>query len=246
MSVRDRVAGFRSGLVIGDHTNNQDFWGILFGRPTAFVLLVLVGDWRIATPNRITHASNLLLIAGCIALFMHRELSMLWAAILINLSLTFDCADGQLARYRRSGSPLGSYYDKASDAVGLVLLFSAVGWVAFERHGDPLMLLLAVITTGGVLTQGYAKWLAQTTLLQSGQPPAKPAPPTKPIPLAQYPLRIFIKLFRFAEPDMLMWIGIGLILDRLDLTLWLMAISQAIIALVAVSYRARQIARMKP
>jgi phosphatidylglycerophosphate synthase len=244
MPLRERVAGFKPGLVIGDHTNNQDFWGISFGRPTAFLLLLLVGDLRWVTPNRITHLSNLLLVAGCAAMLQVTRGWFVVAAVLLNLSLTFDCADGQLARYRRSGSELGSYYDKASDALGMVILFAVAGWVAHQRHGDPALIVLALFAVGGHLTSGYVKWLARAAQGRGGKAPAPATPPAVPIPLYQYPPRVLLKVFRFAEPDLLFWLSLGLLLDRLDLAVWLAGITQLAMGVGASFVRGIEVARL--
>lgn len=241
MAIADRIRALRGGLRISNKGNNQDFWGISWGRPTAFLVLIALADIRFVTPNLLTHISNALFIAG--ALLILPELGSHWilAAVFLNLSLSFDCADGQLARYRKAGSELGSYYDKVSDAISLVLLFTVLGWVVTEQTGELKYMLFAIIAFSGQLVSGYAKWVCMTALHRRGHAPAVDEDPE--IPLWQYPPRIALKVFRFAEPDLLFWVALGLITGKLDWVLWLAVLTQPPVALAALVYRTMQVAR---
>lgn len=243
MGFRERTDELKKGLALGAAVNNQDFWGIVWGRPTAYLLLAVVGDLRWVTPNRLTHVSNALLLAGAALLLEPALWSWLLAIACLNLSLTFDCADGQLARYRGEGSELGSYYDKVSDAVGIVVLFAALGWVIAQQTGELYYLLFAMIGAGAQNTIGYAKWVAMSATYRHGV--AAPAG-SEPGPLRwwQYAGRTFVRLFYFAEPDMLLWISLGVIFDRLHWVLWLIVVTQVVSALDAYYQRARQVARV--
>ena len=100
--IRERYRALRPGLAVGVHTNNQDFWDILYGRPSAVLFLVLFGGIRWITPNLLTIASLLLKLGTCALLYWGDTGDWIMGAILLQLSCTLDCADGQLARYRGS------------------------------------------------------------------------------------------------------------------------------------------------
>lgn len=243
MSHRERVEELKQGLALGTATNNEDFWGIVWGRPTAFLLLIVAGDARWLTPNRLTLLSNALLLAGAALLLEPATWSWLLAAACLNLSLTADCADGQLARYRGIGTELGSYYDKVSDAVGIVILLGALGWVVVEQTGEPYYLLFAMIGAGAQTTIGYAKWVAMSASYRHGV--AEPAG-AEPGPLRwwQYAGRTVVRLFYFAETDIVLWVTLGLVFDRLEWVLWLVVVTQPPSAIHAYYKRARQVARV--
>ena len=241
MSLQTRIDALKGGLRITNTGNNQDFWGITWGRPTAFVLLLLLADIRRVTPNLITHVSNAFLIVGALLILPHSQTNWPLAALLINLSLSFDCADGQLARYRKgAGSELGSFYDKVSDAVGMVLLFSIVGWAVAQQTGDMKYLLFGTLGAAGQITGGYAKWVCMTILHKRKHVPTVT---DTDIPLWQYPPRILLKVLRFAEPDLLFWLGLGLLTGHLDWALWLVVITQPPVALVSLAHYATLVAR---
>tara|TARA_R110002073_G_scaffold332410_1_gene518251 strand:+ start:42918 stop:43691 length:774 start_codon:yes stop_codon:yes gene_type:complete len=241
MSFKGRVEGFKSGLVIGSHVRNTDFWAIAFGRPSAFLLLILCGDIKWVTPNRLTHMSNLLMLAGILVLFDQSYESMVWSAILLNVSITFDSADGQLARYRGCGTELGSYYDKIADYLGHIPVFGMLGWLAVEQTGESYYMLLALVALSGLLTTGYAKWVVEAAALRHGVVLTEPAPASPPkMSAGTYIGKTFLALFRFAEPDLYFWIAIGLICNELEILLWALMISQVIVGVGASVYRGVQ------
>jgi phosphatidylglycerophosphate synthase len=241
VALQNRIDALKGGLKISNTGNNQDFWGISWGRPTAFLLLLLLADVKRITPNLITHISNAFLIAGSLLILPHSQTNYVLAAIFINLSLSFDCADGQLARYRKgSGSELGSFYDKVSDAVGMVLLFSIVGWVVAVQTGDMKFLLFGTLAAAGQITGGYAKWVCMTILHKRKHVETVT---DIEVPLWQYPHRILLKVFRFAEPDLLFWVGLGLLTGHLDWALWLIVLTQPPVAAASLIYYATQVAK---
>ncbi len=181
------------------------------------------------------------MILGALLILDHDYTNWVAAAICINVSLSFDCADGQLARYRKgSGSELGSFYDKVSDALGMILLFSIAGWACAVQTGEMMYLLFGTLAAAGQITSGYAKWVCMTILHKRGH--IEPVTDTE-VPLWQYPFRIILKVFRFAEPDLLFWLGLGLLTNHLDWALWLFVLSQPLIAMVAVVYYAGRVAQ---
>ncbi|HNZ03883.1 MAG TPA: CDP-alcohol phosphatidyltransferase family protein [Myxococcota bacterium] len=232
MGFAERYRGLRPGLAMGTDANNLDFWGIVYGRPTAFLLLLLVGDIRWLTPNILTHMSNLFLVAGSLAILLDSMPAFIAAAIMLNISLTFDCADGQMARYRKNGSTLGSYYDKASDYFGMMLMYCTMSWVVFQRTEHAWYFLLAICALGCNMMTGYTKWL----VVAHGHKP-QPASASMPVKGLKLVGRVALKIFEFREPDIFLWFAIALLIDRPELALILMGISQPIAGIAATIYR---------
>ncbi len=114
----DRIRNYQS----------QEFWAILFARPAAILLLLVVADWRWITPNRLTIASFVLTLATAWLIAFGDQPEHVAAAVSINLAQVLDNADGTLARYRRAGTSFGSYLDKMCDAAGQILLGGAIAW----------------------------------------------------------------------------------------------------------------------
>lgn len=238
MSFKDRYHGLLPGIRVKGNIDNYDFWGIVFGRPVAFLMLLAIGDVRWLTPNMLTHVSNLLLVGGVAAILMGPGPWAIAAVILLNLSAAFDCADGQLARYRKSGSLFGSYYDKVSDHFGTALIFSALAWVAFEKTQQPVYFLLAIAAISGNLIVGYVKWITAAHNRLDDKPDHDPNQSNfKTI------LLILRRALEFRDTDVYLWVTIGLIFNLPELTLILMGVSQTIVAIISTIYRGMQMAR---
>lgn len=80
------------------------------------------------TPNQVSLVSGFCSLVGIVLLATVEP--SLWLALavtaLLVLGYAFDSADGQLARLRGGGSPLGEWLDHMIDCVKIVLLHSAV------------------------------------------------------------------------------------------------------------------------
>ncbi len=82
------------------------------------------------------------------------------AATLIHLSHILDCMDGQMARYRKTSSATGSYFDRMTDQVQVTLWFGAAGYAAYSQTMSVFPVLLALIGIGFYGLRGYTKYVA--------------------------------------------------------------------------------------
>jgi phosphatidylglycerophosphate synthase len=113
------------------------------------------------TPNQVTSASMAVAVAAALAFADGGRAWAVLGAVLLQLSFTLDCVDGQLARYTRRFSAFGAWLDSVFDRGKEYVVFVglAVGGV---RAGDAetLWLLavaaLALQTFRHTLDFGYA------------------------------------------------------------------------------------------
>jgi phosphatidylglycerophosphate synthase len=119
-------------------------------RPIGFVIARLAMPTPI-TPNQITVLSMVLGLCAGLAMaarFPHHEVV---AGLCLLLSAGLDCADGMLARMRRSFSEIGRMLDGVADLVSLVFALTGVIWFMCVRWaGEPR--LLAAILVGSAIT----------------------------------------------------------------------------------------------
>ncbi|TDW94215.1 MULTISPECIES: CDP-alcohol phosphatidyltransferase family protein [Kribbella] len=112
------------------------------------------------TPNQVSLASGFCSLVGILLLACVRPSLGLALAVTLLLVLGYglDSADGQLARLRGGGSPLGEWLDHMIDAVKIVLLHSAVliSFYRFDAFDNDLVLLvpLAYVCVSSVLFFG--------------------------------------------------------------------------------------------
>ena len=112
------------------------------------------------TPNQVSLASGFCSLVGIVLVATMRPsvtLALLVTALLV-LGYGLDSADGQLARLRGGGSPLGEWLDHMIDSVKIVLLHSAVliSFYRFDAFSNELLLLipLAYVCVSAVMFFG--------------------------------------------------------------------------------------------
>ncbi len=222
---------------------SEEFYSRLVMRPLTIALMLVVGDWRWLTPNLVTTLGNLAKLSGAALLVVnHRDHGVL-AALLIQLGILLDHLDGTLARYRGTCTTFGAFYDKVSDAVTWLIITCAIGWAAYRDYGNVLLPILAVASAYALLVMGYMKWIivaeqkkldwlearSQPAVRRSIAPQPGSTPPTRTrAQWARWFVQSLLRLPNFEEMDLYFWIGLGLVIGRLDLLCWVLVISQAV------------------
>lgn len=107
-----------------------------------------VAAWAFHTrlrPNHLTAISGSLSALGILVIALARPTP--WSggaiALLLAVGYAFDAADGQLARLRGGGTPVGEWLDHVVDSAKICALHLAV-LVSFYRFGDPDPRLLLI------------------------------------------------------------------------------------------------------
>ena len=224
------------------------FWSRLFARPLAIALLYPIADLPWVTPNVLTHLGNLNFGAGIAAMWLGHDVA---AAVFLQIHLIFDNMDGTLARYRGCETSFGSYYDKISDALGISAMFLSLGWLAFERDPSrPHLIAVGAIIAINQILLGYSKWvtvaahLKQGTASTSVHQGAVPPPTRTPVQWALWFFDSLARIALFEEADYFLWVGLALILGRLDWVLYLLAAAGTVDLLVTVVRRGIEAAVM--
>ena len=238
--LRERYAGLRPGLEIGPHSNNQDLWDIVFGRPSAFLLLLVIGGIRWITPNLLTVLSLVLKLVVAAMIAWGDNTMWLWAIPVLLFSQTLDCADGQLARYRQVSSAIGSYFDKLVDAIGFLFVFAALAEVCVRYTGDLYYVHLSTLTIFAILMSGYVKWVVVAEILEKG---GSSAQATTRMAADFKWWHLCVKVFEFTEGDLHFWMALGLAIAKPTWLLWLLAVTQTVMVLVSIVYRGLQLHR---
>ncbi len=233
---------------------SKDWYAAVFMRPLTILVMLVIADWKWLTPNMLTTAANLSKLAAALLIFTADRDLMIIGAVVLQAGLLFDHLDGTVARYRGIGSCFGSVYDKLSDGLTWFVIVMVIGWVAYNQSGKPLMLVLAAVSTYSLLAMGYSKWVihAEKERLEwrAAQEDPQAAVASKNSAVAPTPppertfgqwLRWFgwsmLQIVRFEEVDLFFWAGLFIVIDRLDILLWLLAITQGVGIIGTVGYR---------
>ena len=146
----------------------EEWWSRVFATPVACWILLVVADWRLITPNRLTLLSLATALVACLLITTGEKANFLIAAAVVQISYILDCMDGQLARYRNASSRSGAFVDKWSDYVKFPVILLALTIDAFHR--DP-SLTPVVLGFTAVFLVGYLPYLASLASSELGIAP---------------------------------------------------------------------------
>jgi len=240
-------------------TKNKDdeWWSSFVTSPIAIAVNYMVVDIKWLTPNRITLFSFLVAIVSALFIVGGGTTNFFIAAILIQLSHVLDCMDGQMARYRGVPTQSGSYYDKLTDQVQVLLWFGAAGYAAHAQSQDVTPLFLTFVGVTFYMLRGYSKYIALFSQVTEDRDyldnlaRQERALQKQNVAGLEFSfvanLRWFVaeqpKVFSFDEGVLIFMLSLALVLDGLTPMLWLFAATQIIYGLGRGWQRGYQIGR---
>jgi phosphatidylglycerophosphate synthase len=139
---------------------NDEWWSSFVTAPLAIGANYFAVDRAWITPNGITLASFVTALVAGFFIVIGGSWFFIAAAILIHLAHVLDCMDGQMARYRRVSSPVGSYFDRLTDQLQVIVWFGAAGFAAYSQSASVLPLCLAFVGVAFYGLRGYTKYVA--------------------------------------------------------------------------------------
>jgi hypothetical protein len=98
------------------------------------------------TPNQVTTVSMLLGLLAAAAFATGERWGLIAGAVLLQISFTTDCVDGQLARYTRQFSKLGAWLDSVFDRGKEYVAFAGLA-IGAHRMGDEVWVLACAAIT---------------------------------------------------------------------------------------------------
>jgi Family of unknown function (DUF5941)/CDP-alcohol phosphatidyltransferase len=99
------------------------------------------------TPNQVTLVSFLLGVVAAAVFAAGTRAALVAGAVLLQVSFTVDCVDGQLARYTRTFSQLGAWLDSVFDRSKEYLIFAGLAYGSARARGDDVWTLAAAALT---------------------------------------------------------------------------------------------------
>jgi len=129
-------------------------------RPLAYLLARALLPTPVS-PNLVTLASMGIGVYSAVLIVSNVPHHFQWAALCAFLSTVFDCADGQLARMRKTSSVIGRMLDGTADVIVTAAILIGGGYYICLKYGRSPALLVACIAF--TLVAGVATSV-QTTL----------------------------------------------------------------------------------
>jgi hypothetical protein len=144
---QERIVGYDEDKVLLDSAvkASDGFFTTFFVSPYSRY----IARWtarRGLTPNQVTVFSLALGFLAAAGFATGERWGLIAGAILLQLAFTFDCVDGQLARYSRQFSKLGAWLDSIFDRTKEYVVFAGLA-IGGTRMGESVWLLAGVALT---------------------------------------------------------------------------------------------------
>lgn len=235
-------------------------WGDIFGFPLAALILPFVAKIPFVTPNIVTLTSFSLYFIGSVSLFLTFPQHLLVSTFALPLGFLCDDLDGQLARYKKMSSTIGDYLDKVLDVLKIFLVTSSLSFAVYLQTQNILYIYLGFIACFFFCYRYYIKLETMfsritkdsTYLDNSNNLREKMAndldrlykkfDKTAGGRIKKFWLRNRI-IFFVDEAEFAIFTALGALVHRLELVLWILAISQVCIALWRLIERGYQLTK---
>ena len=125
----------------------EEVFDLVFYRPLAFLLVKLIYRTSI-TPNELTLASMVLGICGGVSYAIGTPVSLVAGALFSLLYNILDCCDGQLARLKHSGTPIGRILDGVADYVATVAAYVGLAIGYANSSANPALMWAFTVFAG--------------------------------------------------------------------------------------------------
>jgi len=112
----------------------EEVFDLIFYRPLAFLFVKLIYKTSI-TPNQLTAAAMVIGVIGDVFFAVAIPFSLVIASVFLIIYDVFDCADGQLARLKKNGTPAGRILDGVADYVVTISAYLAIG-IGYSLHSE--------------------------------------------------------------------------------------------------------------
>jgi phosphatidylglycerophosphate synthase len=198
-------------------------------RPPAAVVVYALRNTRI-TPNQVTFMSALLAAgSGVMLALLPGWTWLVVAAVVFEVSFVLDCADGQLARLRKTASPLGHLLDFLMDELKAMFIFGCVAIRLWRDTGDARMLLVGIIG-GFCLASGIALTSFMRRPEYGGKGPTEDGQPAE-VGKRKGPIGMALNVFEWAARIVVhypQYIWICAAVNRIDIYFWAYAAVNAL------------------
>lgn len=113
--------------------------------PLSIRIVHIVSKTRI-TPNQLSIFSIFLAAVSAVLFINTSETYYVLAGVIYWLSYVFDCADGQLARYKNIFSPLGGFIDQIGDRLKEFLICLSLSYSGYLIYGKVSIFILGFVS----------------------------------------------------------------------------------------------------
>ena len=222
-------------------------WADLFFPPIANKILPFVSEFKWITPNIVTLFSFFLYVLGCLFIFIDIPNHLIYTAILLPVAYIGDCLDGQLARTRKLSSEIGNYLDKVVDVLKIYIITICLAYYSYLTTNDVTYIFLGFTACFFFNFRYYLKletifsqfnqdsqYLVKASARRQELYRSKQTEYEQLSGSFSGKIKLFWlkhrSIFWVDEAEFVVFTSIGAVFNQIELVLWVLAISQFLIA----------------
>jgi hypothetical protein len=222
-------------------------WADLFFPPIANKILPFVSRFNWITPNLVTLFSFSLYVLGCLFIFIDTPFHLIYTAVLLPVAYIGDCLDGQLARTKKLSSEIGNYLDKVVDVLKIYIITICLAYSAYLTTNDVAYIFLGFTACFFFNFRYYLKletifsqFNQDSQYLEKCKDRKTQLYQAKGQKYAQLSTSFSGKIqlfwlkhrsiFWVDEAEFVVFTSIGALFNQIEMVLWVLAISQLLIA----------------
>jgi phosphatidylglycerophosphate synthase len=222
-------------------------WGDLFLPKIANSILPFVLKINWMTPNFITLFSFFLYVLGCLMIFIDIPYHLYYVAILLPVAYVGDCLDGQVARTKNLSSHIGNYLDKVIDVLKIYVISMSLAYAAYINTQNIIYIFLGFTSCFFFNYRYYIKLetifsqcnldsnylsncrVRRQELYQEKEKEYKELATTFIGKIKLFWLKNRT-IFWVDEAEFVVFTSIAVLLNQIEILLWIFALSQVLIA----------------
>lgn len=131
-----------------------DIWTNYLYYPLSIRLVYLIRNTNIS-PNQLTILSLIIALVGCFSFALGFQSARIIGLVLVQVSYVFDCADGQLARYKSQYSPIGGWLDQVADRVKEFAIYFSLAYGVSRFQTELSLWMWALVALFGLYLLEY-------------------------------------------------------------------------------------------
>lgn len=222
-------------------------WADIWAFPLTNMIAPIVSKIHFLTPNVITIISFCLYLIGSVSLFLNYQYHLIVASLFLLLGYIGDDLDGQVARTRQLSSIFGDYLDKVLDFLKIYILTASLSYAVYLQTQNILSIYLGFTACFFFNYRYYIKLETMFSSMTRNDQYLKLSAVKrdnieKELDLLHEKLwkspmgklkSLWLKnraIFFADEAEFAVFTSLGALFDKLEIVLWILAVSQIAIA----------------
>ncbi len=118
------------------------------------------------TPNQITLLGGVIYMGGAALFTLGSPLMIIIGGLVVRAAILLDYVDGNVARYRGTSSPEGTFLDKLSDCIPQIFLFIFLSFGVYQNYPHILVFAIGCVAVMSIVLKTLTGLCQDSTLLK--------------------------------------------------------------------------------